>query len=209
MRVMAGSRAPRANDPAPQRGGPVRAVRIVVAALLLAVSAGCGVSVQDDAQSLPSGALPPVGSTPSATPTSHETAIHFVSGRQLEAVDEAISDRSAEGVMAALAAGPPLERQAELRTLLLDPLDGVALLSITSQSPTGQLTVARSDAFGQLPPNDQVLLVGQMVLSMAEVGIDSVLITDAAGAPVPRVLPDGRVVDGPAVPTEYESLILE
>ncbi len=186
-----------------------RAAVAVSTAVLLAGTAGCGVSVQDEAQPLPSGALPQIASTPSATPTAQETEIYFVSGRQLDPVAEAIGDRTAKGVMDALGAGPPVDRQADLRTLLLDPLTGAPLLTITAQTPAGQLVVARSDAFTALPANDQILLIGQVVLSMAEVGIFSVLLTDSAGTPVPVVLPDGRVVEGPAVPAEYESLILE
>ncbi|MGB7981269.1 MAG: hypothetical protein WCF36_10830 [Candidatus Nanopelagicales bacterium] len=166
--------------------------------------------MQDEAQSLPSGALPQHGSTPSATPASRQTAIYFVSGRELEAVEEAISDRSAEGVMQALAAGPPVARQAELRTLLLtDPSTGLPLLSITEPPVRGQLTVASAEAFGQLSTTDESLLVGQVVLSMARIGISSVLITDPDGVPSSRRLPNGRTSDGPAVASEYESLVMK
>lgn len=199
-----------AGHPRPRRCRLVRAAGVWVAVLLLAVLAGCGVPIQGDAQSLPSGALPPVGSTPSATPTAQDASLYFVSGRRLEAVDGAISDRSAEGVMQGLAAGPSVERQADLRTLLVaDPLTGQPLLSITSPPVDGQLTVAREEAFAQLPPNDQILLMGQIVLSMADVGISSILFTDPDGTPASRVLPDGRAVDGPAVPEEYESLVVQ
>lgn len=207
-RAPAACRVSSATHRRPARSRLARAASVWAAALLVAVSAGCGVAVQDEAQPLPSGALPPVGSTPSATPASLETAIHFVSGRQLEPVEEAIRERSAEGVMEALAAGPPVERQAELRTLLPDLLTGQPLLLITTQPVGEQLTVARAEAFAQLPSNDQILLVGQVVLSMAEVGISSVLITDPFGTPSSRTLPDGREVNGPAVPAEYKSLLV-
>ncbi len=186
-----------------------RAVAVLGVGLIAAVSVGCGVSVQDEADSLPSGALPALAATPSASPTTQKTPIYFVSGRNLDPVDEALSDRSVDGVMEALASAPPVDRQAELRTLLIDPLTQTPLLSVSSQPVAGQLVVARTDAFNQMPASDQVLLVGQVVLSMADIGISSVVITDSAGVQVPVVLPDGRIVDGPAVPADYEELVLK
>ena len=115
-------------------------LRTAVAAVaigLVVVTSGCGVSVQENAQSLPSGALPTVVPSPKPSPTAKEDTIFFVSGRGLEGVAQPVEDHSALGVMAALAAGPPIDRQADLRTLLLDPLTGVAVLTVVSQTPIG------------------------------------------------------------------------
>jgi hypothetical protein len=187
----------------------VRTVVAAVALSLVAATSGCGVSVQQEAQSLPAGALPTVAPTPMPSPTAKEDTIFFVSGRGLEGVREPVSDHSALGVMAALGAGPPIERQADLRTLLLDPLTGAAMLTVVSQSPSGRVVLARSDAFTLLPANDQVLLVGQVVTSLAEVGLTSVIITDEAGLPIPLVLPDGRVLEGPATAADYDALVVD
>ncbi len=188
-------------------------VGAVVAAVALSVGLlalpGCGVTVQDEAQSLPSGALPTVVATPTPSPTAKEDTMFFVSGRGLEGVTEPVNDHSAVGVMAALAAGPPIERQADLRTLLLDPLTGAPMLTVVSESPTGQVVLARTDAFTFLPATDQVLLVGQVVASLDEVGLDSVVIVDQAGLPIPLVLPDGRVLEGPATAADYEELVVQ
>ncbi len=187
-------------------------VRMAVAAAalgLVVATSGCGVSVQEEAESLPSGALPTVAPTPTPSPTAKEDTIFFVSGRGLEGVREPVDDHSALGVMAALAAGPPIERQADLRTLLLDPLTGVPVLKVVSQSPSGRVVLVRTDAFNLLPANDQVLLVGQVVTSLAEVGLTSVIITDEAGLPIPLVLPDGRVLEGPATAEDYDALVVD
>lgn len=187
-------------------------VRTAVAAValgLLVATSGCGVSVQEEAQSLPSGALPTVAPTPKPSPSAQEDTIFFVSGRGLEGVREPVDDHSALGVMGALAAGPPIERQADLRTLLLDPLTGVPVLKVVSQSPSGRVVLVRTDAFNLLPANDQVLLVGQVVTSLAEVGLTSVIITDEAGLPIPLVLPDGRVLEGPATAKDYDALVAD
>jgi hypothetical protein len=187
-------------------------LRLAVAAVaigMVVATSGCGVSVQEDAQSLPSGALPTVLPSPKPTPTANEDTIFFVSGRGLEGVTEPVTDHSALGVMAALAAGPPIERQADLRTLLLDPLTGAPVLTVVSQTPSGRVVLSRTDAFTLLPANDQVLLVGQVVTSLAEVGLTSVIITDQAGLPIPLVLPDGRVLEGPATADDYDALVVD
>jgi hypothetical protein len=138
-----------------------RLVALAVALGLVVVPVtGCGVAVQGEAQSLPSGALPPIAqpSTPSPmpTPTAREATIFFVSGPGLEGVDEPISERNADGVMAALAAGPPIERQTDLRTLLqVDPLTGEPFLTVVSQTPMGGVVLQRSEAFTSLPGGDQ------------------------------------------------------
>ena len=82
--------------------------------------------MQEEAESLPSGALPTVAPSPKPSPTAKEDTVFFVSGRGSRGCSEPVKDHSALGVMAALAAGPPIERQADLRTLLLDPLTGRA-----------------------------------------------------------------------------------
>jgi hypothetical protein len=183
-------------------------VGAAILGLVLAGVSGCGVAVQEEAQSLPSGALPQAAPTPTPSQTAREDTIFFVSGRGLEGVTEPVNDHSATGVMAALAAGPPVERQANLRTLLLDPLTGEPLLSVVSVGPSGQVVLARSDAFTLLSATDQVLLVGQVVTSMNQVGLTSVVITDAAGVAIPLVLPDGRVLEGPARVQDYEALVV-
>lgn len=185
------------------------AVATLALALLLAVASGCGVSVQDEAESLPSGALPTrAAPSPSPSPTATEAVIFFVSGRGLEGVMEPVVDRSAVGVMEALKAGPPLERSTDLRTLLLDPLTGAPMLTVVSESPAGQVVLARNDAFTFLPANDQVLLAGQVVTSMDAVGLTSVTITDQSGQQVPLPLPDGRVLEVPATAEDYEVLLI-
>lgn len=192
------------------RAAASRVAGSVGLALALAVCTACGVSVQEEAQSLPSGALPTLAPpSPSPSPTAQEAVIFFVSGRGLEGVKEPVVDRSAVGVMTALQAGPPVERQTDLRTLLNDPLTGAPMLTVVSESPAGQVVLARNDAFTFLPATDQVLLAGQVVTSMDAVGLTSVTITDQSGQQVPLPLPDGRVLEIPATAQDYEELLVE
>ena len=70
------------------------------------------------------------------------------------------------------------------------------------------MTVILSSAFSALPPAEQVLLLGQVVLSLAGSGETSVLFTDETGSPVAVPLPDGRLLDLPATARDYSSLII-
>lgn len=173
---------------------------------VILVGAGCGVQTQDEAQSLPVDSLPGVPS-PTPTPSATSSSVYFVSGRGLEEVAGVQNDNTARGVLRALRAGPPLERQTDLRTLINDPLTGEPMLRVSSATPEGSVTLAISDAFTLLPANDQVLLVGQVVTSLDDVGFTSVMVVDQTGAPVQLVHPDGRVLEGPATASEYKSLI--
>ena len=54
---------------------------------------------------------------------------------------------------------------------------------------------------------EQVLLLGQVVLSLSSAGFATVSVVDAAGAPLAVPLPDGRLRDRPATALDYASLI--
>ena len=123
----------------------------------------------------------------------------------------------------------------DLRTpgpILRDPLTGQALVSVAVVAgespsapvmPTGAasgppqqsvveapaaVTVTLNSAFSALPPAEQVLLLGQVVLSLAGAGEQTVEFVDDAGSPVAVPLPDGRLLDAPATARDYASLIV-
>lgn len=175
---------------------------------LLLVLGGCGVATQDQAQPLPSGAFPVADPDKPTDQSTLETELFFVSGPGLEPVSEAIANRTARGVLAALHAGPPVDRSNDLRTLINEPLEGNPMLSVTSVETDGLVILARTDDFTLLPAQDQILLVGQVVTSLDDIGLTGVLITDPEGMAVPLALPDGRVLEGPARAEDYESLLI-
>ena len=185
-------------------------VRPLLASVMAALALGaCGVQVQDTAEPLPGGALPTVAApSKQATRAPRSTPVYFVSGRGLEPISEPIQDRSANGVMAALGAGPVV-RQSELRTLLLDPLTTLPVLVVVSVSPSGAAVLQRTDAYLQMSATDQVLLIGQVVHSLDEIGLSPVSIIDPAGVPVPLALPDGRQIGRPVTAADYASLLAE
>jgi hypothetical protein len=182
---------------------------VALAALLVgAVLGGCGIQLQDQAEPLPVEALPTVQMSPAPLETQRTTTVYFTNGRQLEGVAEPIQARSADGIMGALAAGPPADRQDELRSLLIDPFTGLPLLTVVSVTPYGQVTLARSDAFLGVPAPDQALLIGQVVMSLDELGMSQVQIVDSLGVPVSIALPDGRTRVGTVTRDDFEELVI-
>ena len=202
---------------------------------VLLVVAGCGVPLEDSAQALPPEVIPPPvvapsqppSPSPSPTSTQSPTAtatplptespavelvdLYFIreDGLVPLASDVAVPT-DAQTVLDRLAAGPPVETG--LRSVVVDPLTGTALVSVFTPTgdielPTASVTIAVANAFSSLPPTEQVLLLGQVVLSLSSAGFATVSVVDAAGAPLAVPLPDGRLLDRPATALDYASLI--
>lgn len=123
-------------------------------------------------------------------------------------------------VMQALAVGPTPEQAAQgLRTIASDPLTGQPLAVIAAITPSSSpatefdpavdaaAVVQLSGAFSALPPTEQVLLLGQVVLSLTGAGESAVVFVDESGARVAVPLPDGRLLDTPARARDYGPLI--
>lgn len=199
-----------------------------VAVCLALVS--CGVPTQEIAQPLASGviappALPAV--TPSPTPSQAQTTqpsptspsavveqvnLWFAGGAGLVPVLTPVAAVvDAEAIVAGLVAGPP--ENEELRTVVVDPLTGLPLISVFLDEPVetnnpGDVNIALSPEFSSLPPNEQVLVLGQVVLSISGGGLGTVAFVDQSGSPVAVPLPDGRLLDRPSTVADYSSLIV-
>jgi len=169
----------------------------------------------------------PTAPATAETPNTAHLRLWFVQDDGLAAVESTLpSTATAADVVAALAVGPgDGDDDAELRTVARDPLTGSPLVAVstepspvaTSSAPTASpqvfypqpsVTVRLSSAFSSLPPSEQVLLLGQVVLSLAGAGESSVAFADDAGTPVAVPLPDGRLLDGPATARDYTALIV-
>ncbi len=204
---------------------------------VLLVVAGCGVPLEDSAQALPLEVIPPPvvapsqSPSPSPSPTSGSASSPTATATPLptesptiELVDwyfiredglvplasDVAVPTDAQTVLDGLAAGPPVETG--LRSVVVDPLTGTALVSVFTPTgdtslPTASMTIAVAEAFSSLPPTEQVLLLGQVVLSLSSAGFATVSVVDAAGAPLAVPLPDGRLLDRPATALDYASLI--
>ena len=193
------------------------------AAVCLAL-VSCGVPTQDVAQPLASGVIAPPAlpaATPSPVPsqttqpspnvTAEQVKLWFVGGAGLVPVlTPVLPIVDAKAVVAGLVAGPPENEQ--LRTVVVDPLTGLPLISVFLDEPAetnnpGDVNIALSPEFASLPPNEQVLVLGQVVLSIAGGGLGSVSFVDQTGSPVAVPLPDGRLLDRPSTVADYSSLI--
>ena len=205
----------------------------VAIAPLLFLFAGCGVPLEESAQALPPEAIPPPvtvpsqspSPTPSPTPSVTATATPTPSSSPtIEVVDlffiredglvPLVSDialpTDPQLVLDGLAAGPPVETG--LRSVVVDPLTGTALVTVFAPTgdtslPIASVTIAVAEAFSSLPPTEQVLLLGQVVLSLSSAAYPTVSVVDAAGSPLAVPLPDGRLLDRPATALDYASLI--
>lgn len=203
-----------------------RTVGGVCVALAL-VLAGCGVPLEDSAQALPPEVIPPPivvptatatpspapTPTPSPTPTPAVEVVDLFFIREdglVPLASDVPSPADPQVVLDGLAAGPPAETG--LRSVVVDPLTGSALVNIYVP-PAGVVlspadaTVAVASSFSALPSTEQVLLLGQVVLSLSSAGARTVAVVDSAGSPLAVPLPDGRLLDRPASALDYASLI--
>ena len=183
---------------------------------------GCGVPLQDSAQVLPPEVIPPpvmlVIPTPSPEPSPEPTPspsppfevvdFYFIQGNSLvPLVSDVPTPADPQGVLDRLAIGAPIETG--LRSIVIDPLTGTPLVrafAATDDSAVADVTVAVAPAFSSLPPAEQVLLLGQVVLSLSSAGYLTVSVVDETGSPLAVPLPDGRLLDRPATALDYVAL---
>ncbi len=212
-------------------GNRMRRARCVVlwsgTAVLCLALISCGVPTQDTAQPLPTEVIAPpaIPATPSPSPsvTPEQTnspeptqsvnvlvGLWFAGDTGLVRVPtEVVPPDSEQAILAGLVAGPPENQQ--LRTVVVDPLTGNPLVSVFEGEPVivepgASVFIALSPEFAALPPNEQVLVLGQVVVSISGAGLGAVEFVDSAGSPVAVPLPDGRLLDRPATTTDYISL---
>ncbi len=196
-------------------------------AVLCLALISCGVPTQDTAQPLATEVIAPpaIPATPSPSPSvtvgptnSPEPSstvdvlvdLWFAGDTGLVPVPtEVIPPDSDQAILSGLVAGPPENEQ--LRTVVVDPLTGDPLVSVFEGEPAvvapgATVFIALSPEFAALPPNEQVLVLGQVVVSISGAGLGAVEFVDSTGSPVAVPLPDGRLLDRPATTSDYISL---
>lgn len=189
-----------------------------VGLLLLALTA-CGVPIENSAAPIPEGALASLPTLSASTSSAREALLWFVRDNGLVAVKlELAEPPTATGILQALATSPPTQVAGRgLRTIAGDPLTGTPLVTVSppvdgenaSGAPrTESVSVQITSAFTALPGTEQMLLLGQVVLSLTSAGWPSVTMTDESGATVAVPLPNGRLLDRPALARDYTSLEL-
>ncbi|MCH9816700.1 MAG: hypothetical protein K0U64_09690 [Actinomycetia bacterium] len=179
----------------------------------------CGVSVESNPRALPAVATQEIGS-PTPVPT-ESTATRFVPLWFVREGELVPVDRRTDEAMGpqqkldALEAGPTqVELDAGLRTAVNSVVPDVPLV-ITAEadgvpvapSDPRQLPVVVSEEFGSLPSQEQLLVLGQVVITLTDSTDQSVLFVSDDGTPVGVPLPDGRLVNRPVTFVDYRELI--
>ena len=191
-----------------------RVMALRLAAVVLVAAAGlsaCGVPLDDTARPVegylaPTVSPSPSGQSPSASGT--RVVLWYVDGDSLTSAPSTDpTPVTPDGLLSLLAVTPT---RPGWRTLVGDPQGGPPLASVGDPSataatvPSGEpLTVQLSDTFARLAPTDQVLLIGQIVLTLTEGATTQLRFVDSTGNPVTVPLPDGRLQDGPVERSDF------
>ena len=188
--------------------------RVVVLASLFVVLAGCGVPIQSEPVPITSAAVPTrlQGSpgaptvTPSATPGRPAVQVNFVRDDKLVTlVREVPTTTPADGLTAvvdALLAGPTDREQAGGITTALPP--GLILTIVEVRG--SRVVLELSGQTGGRSATENILAVGQIVLSLTAVqSIDQVTFA-RDGVPVEALLADGALTTAPLTAADYDSL---
>lgn len=194
-----------------------RFVAALVSVLAAAVLTSCGVSAETAPRQLPPEALEALqGVEPAGNSGPGRLyELWFVKDNDLLAVDRQSEEvPTAEAELASLAAGPTAEeKELGLRTALVS-LAPDSPLALTAESaglsvPAGdrQTAVVLSDRFSDLPSQEQLLILGQIVLTLAAEPDESVLFVNSTGTPVGVPLPNGRLSSGAVTANNYSSLV--
>lgn len=187
---------------------------VAVLAAILLVLAGCGVPIQSEPVPIASGAVPtrlqgspgPPTTAPSATPGRPAVQVNFVRDDRLVAL---VRDTPATtptdrltAVVDALLAGPTENEQAGGITTALPP--GIALSVADIQGSRVDLQL--SGQTDGRSATENVLAVGQIVLSVTALPTIDQVSFSRDGAPVEALLADGALTAEPLTAADYEAL---
>ncbi|MGW1342761.1 GerMN domain-containing protein [Kribbella sp. NPDC002412] len=178
----------------------------VVAALLMLV--GCGVPLQEEPAPIEPQAIPSRLQTP-AVPTSLATAaraavqVIYVRNDRLISVAREVSGAGLlDGVIQELTNGPTAPEQADGITTALPP--GLSLAVVAVQGT--RVVLELSGETDGRSATENVLAVGQIVLSVTALqSVDEVTFS-RAGEPVEALLADGALTTQPLTAADYEAL---
>jgi spore germination protein GerM len=190
-------------------------IRVVAACLGMILLTGCGIPVQDqpvgiapaDVPSALRGdpaSQPPV--PPTVDPTSAKVLVYFVRAEQLVGLPRKESggspDERVRTALAALIAGPNERERAAGITTALPPELGLAISAVEGQRAV--LTV--DGETGGSSTVDNILTVGQVVLSLTSVPSIHEVAFVRDGAPVEALLPGGALTADPLTAADYGKL---
>lgn len=168
--------------------------------LALIVVVGCGVPLQAEPEAIDPSLLPEAPIEVQA-PSEGGGFIYLVSDDGLVAVGRGTTSEPSEALDQLLAGPTTDEERSGLRTAI--PIDSSILdISVTE----GQATVDLSAEFGNVGGQEEILAIGQLVLTLTAIGIEQVMV-NLEGLPVALPLPNGVLVADPVGVADYHSLI--
>lgn len=195
-------------------------MRLTAAVLVLCAGlvTACGVGPEGEPRALPQEAASVVAVPTPATDQPRAgllVELWFVADNRLVPVN-----RTAHGAMSqqekldALKAGPTAaELAVGMRTAVtsLAPDRPLVQTAEAADVPvgvaSGEVAVVLGDDFGALPSQEQLFILGQVVMSLASEPGTSVVFVDSSGRPVGVPLPNGRLTSGAVSAPDYVALI--
>lgn len=191
--------------------------RAVIALIAAVVLAGCGVGPESVPRPLPPEASAVVEPLPAASESRAGvlTELWFVDDSELVPVRRtSIQLLSDQEKLDALELGPtPAEASQGLRTAVA-PLVSDSPLVVTAAADgvpvpaaPDQVAVVLRPEFLQLPSQEQLLILGQVVLTLATTPEATVTFVDENGNPIGVPLPNGRLTSEPVSAADYETLV--
>lgn len=187
---------------------------IALAAVLLA---GCGIPGEDEPRALPtSTASNPPPPTTEPTPVEEQARVWFVREGFLEPALRSVAEPpDSQELLDLLVAGPTAEEEEEgFRTVVVSVVTGQPLVVTADEAEvevtsleSGQEAIVLSEEFTEVNAEEQVLVLGEVVTTVAVGEVTEILFVDGAGQPLGVPLADGRLRTGPVTPADYASLI--
>lgn len=193
--------------------------QVVLALLSLVLLAGCGISAESVPRPLPTEALVPTASpspAPTSSPAERFITLWFARGNQLVPAQRTVPGPvNSQGFIDLLAAGPTEAEAAQgMRSAIVSVVSGEPLVETAeaagvrvSDTAADTVAVVLKPEFTELLGEEQVLVLGEVVTTLAVGAVQRVLFVSADGQRLGVPLPDGRLRTGPVSPADYASLL--
>lgn len=196
-----------------------RCIVAVLAVLTVALLAGCGIPVEQEPRPLPTGTTSPTnaaGQTSTPAPDDSGATLWFVRGGRLVPVTRTVTGPlSSQDYIDLLVDGPTKpEQDAGMRSSVVSVVTGEPLVVTaktagvaTAQAPPDEVAVVLRPAFKDLLSQEQVLVLGEVVITLAVDQVSKVLFVDKDGQALGVPTADGRLANGPVTPQDYAALV--